>query len=152
MLTLRDIAARYELSPKQARRYWEAVSPLLTQYARRGPHNTILLSEQAIPVLDRLAELVRSGLSLPAAAEQLRGELNGSGQAESKQMDDYGQTDYRDELISVLKAQLAEKDRQIAELLAQLRELQQRALPPAGARRWWRPWSWPRLRREAEIR
>jgi len=148
MLTLRDIAARYELSPKQARRYWEAVSPLLSQYARRGPHNAILLSEQAIPVLDRLAELIHSGLSLPAAAEQLREELNGSRQAGGKQTDNYEQTDYRDELIAILKAQLAEKDRQIAELLSQLRELQQRALPPAGSRRRWR-WPWSRRRTAA---
>ncbi len=67
MLTLKAISVRYGLSPKQTRRYWEAVAPLLARYAHRGPHNTTLISEQAIPVFDRLMELLREGLSLPSA-------------------------------------------------------------------------------------
>lgn len=100
----------------------------------------ILLSEQALPIFDRLAELIRAGLSLPAAAEQLRLELTDKGLAERKLEGDGGQTGPKDELIAVLKAQLEIKDRQITALLAQLEGLQHRALPPPR-RRWW-PWSW----------
>lgn len=134
MLTLRDLSARYGLSPRQTRRYWEAVSPLLAPYVQRGPHNVTLLSEQAIPIFDRLLGLLREGLSVPAAAEKLREEMRSSGQTDGMLAGNGGHTrgDPRDELIAILKAQLAEKDRQIAELLASVRELQMRALPPAA--------------------
>lgn len=154
MLTLKDLSKRYRLTPKQARRWWDAVSPLLDHHAQRGPHNVILVSEQGIPVFDRLAELVREGLSLPAAAERLREELNGSGQVEGEPSSEGGQSptsaDPRDELIAILKEQLREKDKQIAALLSQLEDLQRRALPPAGSRRWRWPWTWTRARRGVE--
>jgi hypothetical protein len=141
MMTLQDISKRYGLTTKQARRWWDAASPLLDHYAQRGPHNVILLSEQALPIFDRLAELIKAGLSLPAAAEKLREELTDREPAEGKLEGNGGRIDARDELIAILKAQLEVKDRQIAALLAQLEELQRRALPPPPRRRWWWPWS-----------
>lgn len=138
MMTLQDLSARYGLSPKQTRRVWEAVRPLLAPYTQRGPHNVTLISEQAIPILDRFLELLREGLSVPAASEKLHKEMKSSGSAQGALPASNGHPDPRDELIAILKAQLAEKDRQIAELLNSVRDLQMKALPPAAPRlsRW----------------
>jgi vacuolar-type H+-ATPase subunit I/STV1 len=126
MLTLKDLSKRFGWSDKQTRRYWEAVSPLLSEFTHRGPHNTILLSPQALAVFDRLQELLRQGISLPTAAVKLREELNGSGQSQVELSGNGGEapspSDPWEELVAVLKDQLREKDKQIAELLAQLRE------------------------------
>jgi|GEM_PF-7086748 len=126
MLTLKDLSQRFGWSDKQTRRYWKAVSPLLSEFTQRGPHNTILLSPQALAVFDRLQDLLRQGLSLPAVAEKLREELNDSGHTQGELSGNGGKarssSDPWEELVAVLKEQLREKDKQIAELLAQLRE------------------------------
>jgi len=136
MLTLKDLSKRFGWSDKQTRRYWEAVSPLLSEFTQRGPHNTILLSPQALAVFDRLQDLLRQGLSLPAAAEKLREELSISGPSQGELSGNGGEarppSDPWEELVAMLKDQLREKDKQIAELLAQLRERDEqiRALMP----------------------
>lgn len=139
-MTLKNLSARYGLSPKQTRRVWEAVRPLLSPYTQRGPHNVTLISEQAIPILDRFMELLREGLSVPAASEKLHEEMKSSGPAQGTlpASNGHSQGDPRDELIAILKAQLAEKDCLIADLLNSVRDLQMKALPPAAPRlsRW----------------
>ena len=131
MLTLKDLAARYELSSKQARRYWESVSHLIAPYCQRGPHNTALVSEQAIPVFDRLSELLRDGLSLPGATQQIANEMNGNGFAESKLIRNsehtarqIESTAYRDELIEEMRAQVQDLRKERERLLGLLEESQ----------------------------
>jgi hypothetical protein len=132
MMTLSDVAARYSLTEKQARRRWEALSPLLAQFAQRGPHNTIMLSPQALAVFDRLTDLLKSGLSLPSAAGQLREEMRGSGQTQTDLAGSKGSPAPHDDLLPILKEQLTAKDHLIEQLLAQLRDRdeQLRALMP----------------------
>ncbi len=127
MLTLKDISARYDLSPKQARRYLESVSHLISSYCQRGPHNTTLVSQQAIPVFDRLTELLRDGLSLPAASQQISKEMNGNGKTDAHLTVDSWQTNgqpYRDELLGDLRAQVQDLRQERERLLRLLEESQ----------------------------
>ena len=131
MLTLKDLSARYELSPKQARRHMESVSHLITPYCRRGPHNTTLVSEQAIPVFDRLSELLRDGFSLPTAAQQISEEMNGKGLAEDKLVENPQRTNgrtgdvvYRDDLVAELRSQVQDLRKERERLLGLLEDSQ----------------------------
>ena len=83
MLTTSDLGKRYQLTHKQVRSLVDTVSPLLADGVARGPHNTILIKETAIPVFDRAMDLRREGASWPSIEEQLNREMtdlfNGSG-------------------------------------------------------------------------
>lgn len=140
MYTLKDLSVRYDLSPKQARRYFESVSQLIAPHCQRGPHNTTLVSEQAIPVFDRLLELMRNGLGLPAAAQQIVKEMNGIETANGKLTSSSGETVsslekrvYRDELVDELRTQVQElrreRDRLINLLESSQDQVRQLMLP-----------------------
>ncbi len=133
MLTMKDISKRYELTSNQTRACWDAVSPLLVDYIERGPHNAVLVSEEAIFILDRMIELRRSGLSWSACGDKLKKEMTDSTE-NTPQTPPQLSTNENNlapnaEIISIFKEQLDRKDEQIEELLAQLKDVQMRALP-----------------------
>ena len=119
MLSLKDLAERYELTPKQARRLWENVGPLLGAHTRRGPQGQTLIDVTGLPIIERCQDLVRQGASLPNAVRAVAQEmgLNGySGKVSdglTKGTDDYPA------IVDLLKAQLSDKDHRISDLTSE---------------------------------
>ena len=108
----------------------------------RGPRNKIIVGDKTLAALKRMRELETGGLAPQVAAGEVIREMgNHDGDGDPN-------------VAPSLRMLLAEKDRLIEELrhdkaylqerltqaLEQLEELQQRALPPAGSRRWRWPW------------
>ena len=118
-----------------------------------GKRGKWLVTDKGIALLKRLVELERDGHSFESATtvvlqEIQEGQKNGHKNNENTTPTDAHSTSTmpplngysHDPLVlkvfETLQTQIAEKDRQISELLAQLRDLHQRALPPPK-RSWW---------------
>jgi hypothetical protein len=150
MLEIRQIADRLGLSEHQARRLLRALDSLLQGSIRRGRDNRILLDSGAVAILDRAVALWRDGIPLRDLHQTIADELkNGpdDGQKPVNGLAPNREQPTQDPCESY-RVMIAHLEDEVRWLRSQLEELQRRALPPAGSRRWRWPWSW-RSKREA---
>jgi len=160
MLTVEVLSNRLGLSIWQTRRLIYALRPVLQGLLKSTPGQPLEVSPQAIGILERAAQLKASGVALSGLASVVQDELRengderGDGQSEGQALALEHASPLQG-LISELRARITDLQVQIEELrrdklylqeqlartLEQLEDLQRRALPPAGSRRW----SWARL-------
>jgi len=160
-------------SEHQVRVRFDEFRSILAESLRRGDHNRILVDSNGLAILQRVKELEARGHTLKEIkaileAELGRGEISPFPSAASSGIQTDRNSSKRIEgpspeglslLVEELRCQVeawrqeaqawreqAEaKDKQIAELLTQLRDLQQKALPPAPPTRTGRVRFWRRL-------
>jgi hypothetical protein len=133
MHDVRSLADHFDLSERSVNRRLAAVQtalgPKADAYVTRGKVDKYLVTNNGLSVLGRMLELERDGLTIEEAARRVRAELvepasNGQGNGEAAAGP--GSADSRREsaelaaalreTVELLKAQLAEKDRQIERL------------------------------------
>jgi hypothetical protein len=145
MLNVQLLSERYNLTPKQVRDRLTALSPIIDRYIVSGKQNAKLLTDEGLAIFDRLIQLEREGIAMTTAVELIS--KDGFSQP-SDTVNRVGTDGLTAEYIAELKERIASLERdktylqeQLARALAQVEELQRRALPPPPRRRWWWPWS-----------
>jgi len=138
MLEIKQVAERLGLSEHQTRRVLRALDTVLRGFVKRGRDNRILLDDRAIAILDRAVALWRSGIPLRDLHQAVADELNNTDSNRGER--DSGLAPNRanpaQDLCESHRLMISHLEEEVRWLRAQLEELQQRALPPTGSRRW----------------
>lgn len=141
MINVQLLSERYDLTPKQVRDRLTALSPAIDPYSITGKQNAKLLTDQGLAIFDRLVQLEREGIALTTAVELISKDLLNQ---HSDTVNRPGSDGLAGELLAEFRDRIASLERdklflqeQLARALAQVEELQRRALPPLR-RRW--PW------------
>jgi hypothetical protein len=141
MLELKDVEGRFGLSEHQARRLLRALEPVLQGRVKRGRDNRLLLSDDALAILERAVGLWRDGLPLrdlgPTVAAELGNgapcEHNGAAQDHAKPPSDHCPAcQVREELIRELRADKERLLQLLEDAQAQVRAM----LPPPRRSLW----------------
>jgi hypothetical protein len=86
VLTIESLTVRYGLSDRALRRRIDALGPVIERHIRRGQNNALLFTNDALAILDRLAQIQReSGVGLREAAAQVKNELGHGRSATAEQ-------------------------------------------------------------------
>jgi DNA-binding transcriptional MerR regulator len=75
MLDVHALSARLGITVDQLRYLLEQIGPVLEPFRRTGQKNKILLSQEALPVLERALQLKKDGLALDSVRETITKEL-----------------------------------------------------------------------------
>lgn len=140
MYAIADLERITGLTENQIRDRLGLLSPIFADDVHRGPRGKILVGDQVLAALKRMANLEHQGLSPKVAqGEVLREMGNPDGDGHPSLADPWLRLiEEKDARIAELRAEVTRLTEEVRWLRSQLEELQQRALPPPR-RRWW-PW------------
>jgi DNA-binding transcriptional MerR regulator len=127
MYKIEDIATNLKISVRSARSYYSALKPILRDHVFHGKKNALLFDSYAFQLLEQLAMLRESGMSISQAAESIQEELEPQAQQPPVQQEDLIKA--KDDLIDQLRTDNQRLYAQIDYLESLITQLKPRALP-----------------------